>query len=365
MTLYTGFVGAHTLETVGPLTPEQVAVAVARLASTVADIHRLGLVHGRIDPSHVLLGAGARPILCGFSGAGGEGETPLDGPGAIAEFRDPAAGPDMPLNPTVDVYSLGTLLRVLVIGDETDMEPIPERRFTFRRGRVWNGYLRRALLMLADQCTDEEPLRRPSASRLAADIQAMLADSSDANTQGRGSASVANSGDFADHSTTRIGRRLTLAASVVGLVLVFWGVATVRSGKPTAAMPPASAPTTSSSGSPPPPEASPSSSPKPTSAVTLLGDRVVSVDGHQFAVGDAGDRVVLGDWNCDGTPTAALARPSTGDVFVFDSWPAAGVEATAEPVTTVSGAVDLRAEARGNCSALFAIRADGTESEVR
>ncbi len=97
-----------------------------------------------------------------------------EGPGPIAEFRDPAAVAEASPSSTVDVYALGTLLRALLVGEGAEFEPIPERRFVFTRGRPWNGYLRRALLTLADQCTDDEPMRRPAAGRLAADIEALL-----------------------------------------------------------------------------------------------------------------------------------------------------------------------------------------------
>ena len=360
-TLYTSFVGAHTLETAPPPMLDQAGMTVAKLASTVADLHQLGLVHGRIDPSHVLLGPAGRPVLCGFTGGGAEGEVPPEGPGAIAEFRDPLADVGAPLSTTTDVYALGTLLRVLAIGEGADAEPIPERRFTFKRGRPWNGYLRRALLTLADQCTDEEPLRRPSAGRLAADIEAVLPHLAASAARAAGDTDAVAAGPRPPTA-----RRLTLGAAAVGLVLVFWGVASTRSNDTTAATPspPISSAAPSVESSTEPKVAASTSPTKHTSDVTLVGDRIVSVDGHQFAVGDPGDRVVLGDWNCDGEPTAALARPSTGSVYVFDRWPVAGVEATAEPVTTVIGAVDVRAEERGDCTALFAVRADGSESEV-
>src|SRR3954447_7616358 len=44
ITVYTGFAAAHTLETAPPLPVDQAGVTVARLASTVADLHRLGIV---------------------------------------------------------------------------------------------------------------------------------------------------------------------------------------------------------------------------------------------------------------------------------------------------------------------------------
>lgn len=51
---------------------------------------------------------------------------------------------------------------------------------------------------------------------------------------------------------------------------------------------------------------------------------VVEHGGHRYAVGRPGDVAVLGDWDCDGTPTPALYRPSTGEAFVFGSWARAG-----------------------------------------
>src|SRR5437868_11038376 len=81
--LVTGFVGPHSLDTLGPMSVERAAGLVAALAETVADLHEVGIVHGRIDPSHVLLGAGGRPVLCGFAGGGRIGRTPPPGPSAV------------------------------------------------------------------------------------------------------------------------------------------------------------------------------------------------------------------------------------------------------------------------------------------
>src|SRR3990170_1337111 len=91
---------------------------VAALATTVADLHDLGIVHGRITADHVLVDAGGRPVLCGLAGAGRVGSQP---PGAPA-----------PLAPADDVAALGALLGGLVAPDGGgplgDWEPIPERR---------------------------------------------------------------------------------------------------------------------------------------------------------------------------------------------------------------------------------------------
>lgn len=45
---------------------------------------------------------------------------------------------------------------------------------------------------------------------------------------------------------------------------------------------------------------------------------------RRWHVGAAGDQVVLGDWDCNGTATAALYQATTGIVFIFDRWPANG-----------------------------------------
>ena len=83
-------------------TVPQVAAVVAAVASTLADLHALGIVHGRLDASHVLVGEQGRPVLCGF------------GDGA-ADAR-----------PEDDVAAVGRLLTSL-LAREDDAEPIPER----------------------------------------------------------------------------------------------------------------------------------------------------------------------------------------------------------------------------------------------
>ncbi|HEX4902591.1 MAG TPA: lipopolysaccharide kinase InaA family protein [Acidimicrobiales bacterium] len=54
-------------------------------------------------------------------------------------------------------------------------------------------------------------------------------------------------------------------------------------------------------------------------AVDLDG-RVATVGSIRVALGEEGDLVALGDWDCDGTATPALLRPTSGEVFVFPRW---------------------------------------------
>ena len=133
----------------GPLTVAQVASLAAGVASTLADLHDLGIVHGRLDASHVLVGDHGRPVLCGF----GDGEPPA--------------------RPADDVAALGALLDRW-LGTDDAGEPIPERRWWGRRR--WDGWDRRALLLLADQAVADPPTCRPTARRLAAAIADAVPD---------------------------------------------------------------------------------------------------------------------------------------------------------------------------------------------
>lgn len=54
-------------------------------------------------------------------------------------------------------------------------------------------------------------------------------------------------------------------------------------------------------------------------AVALDG-RTATVGSVQVVLGEEGDLVSLGDWDCDGTATPALLRPASGEVFVFPRW---------------------------------------------
>ncbi len=90
-------------------------------------------------------------------------------------------------------------------------------------------------------------------------------------------------------------------------------------------------------------------------AVTLDG-RLATAGGTQFEIGRPGDKVVLGDWRCDGTVTPAVLRPSTGEVFVFRSWTVDNGEITVPATSVVAGADGLRATPRGRCEVLVVTR---------
>ena len=145
----TAWVGAATLATRCP-EPGDLAARLADAAATLADLHERGDAHGRLTPARMVLGGTGRIVLCGL--------------GAVA--------PDDPATVAADdVEALGRTIHELT-GTTAELEPIPSRHL--RPGRAWSGATTRALQLLADHATTEQPSARPTMRHLA-DALALLA----------------------------------------------------------------------------------------------------------------------------------------------------------------------------------------------
>jgi hypothetical protein len=85
----------------------------------------------------------------------------------------------------------------------------------------------------------------------------------------------------------------------------------------------------------------------------------------RWSLGEPGDLVTVGDWDCDGQASAALLRPTSGDVFVFTAWAPSDEPVTVGASQQVDGGVGIRAEPAGDgCDRLVVVRADGTTATV-
>jgi hypothetical protein len=105
----------------------------------------------------------------------------------------------------------------------------------------------------------------------------------------------------------------------------------------------------------------PPSSAAPTTTTTRTEPATIRVGGAVFEVGHEGDIVVTGDWDCDGTPGAALLRPGTGEVFAFDVLATPGAPVAGRLVTTLPDARSLETiDQPGGCTTLLARHADGS-----
>jgi hypothetical protein len=167
------------------LSVAEVAGVVAAVATTVADLHDLGLVHGALVADHVLIGPDGRPVLCGFGHGGRRGVPPVAEAALPDGFADPARQPGDPLSPAADVYAIGALVRTLVsqAGGDQGRGPRPSRRVPGGRRlrrRLSSHRARRlvptdrqaadALLAVADRATVADPRLRLGARSLAAAV---------------------------------------------------------------------------------------------------------------------------------------------------------------------------------------------------
>ena len=62
-------VDGPTLAERSPLPPEALSWTGAALATTIADLHDIGVVHLALEPGHVIVDQAGRPVLCGFGRA--------------------------------------------------------------------------------------------------------------------------------------------------------------------------------------------------------------------------------------------------------------------------------------------------------
>ena len=323
--------GGQTLATFRP--PVAVAAAIlAATAATVADLHDLRIVHGRLDPSHVVIGSDGRPRLCGMAGL------------------DPSATPPTEAD---DVAALGRLIEGL-IGVETEEEPIPERRWNRRR---LGSFQRRALQTLADQATAHDPAQRPTARVLATAIAEAVPE---ARLQTpRPSPSRVGGRHLRQPPRRKVPVPVVVAAvALTATVTITTAAFRVNAGLTPGAPVPARSTTSQTNSSTTPSPVTPST--VAAEHYALYGNSIL-VDGRTYTVGRQGDRVAVGDWDCNGTMTPGLVRPSTGEIFLFASWAGIGAGVTIAPTAVVAGARSLRPQTTGSpCAAPLVESSDGT-----
>ena len=316
-----GVAELRTVEVDGPplaaadnLRADEVAGLASAIATTLADLHDLGLVHGAITSSHVLLGS-AGPVLCGFSAAGPPGPT-----------RQPAD----------DVAALCRVVLELV--DHGPVADVARQRETSTARELAAAF--RACIATATL---------PGRAAVGADpLRELL---------GRGAA----------QRSRRPSRRLLVALAVIVAVGATVALTTRRAPARVTTAPSAPRSTTTVSTMttttvPPAPAATlvwpPTSGPAPTFVL----------DGHRYTAGQPGDVALAGPFGCDGTGgTAAVLRPSNGQVFVFHEVATADQEVTSAEVATVIGGRALRAEDADDdgCTDLVVERSNGEPVPVR
>lgn len=319
------------------LTLEEVAGVCAVLATTVADLHDIGVAHRRIGPAAVVVAPDGRPVLDDFREA-----TWIPGPVKRRPAQELARADDR---------ALGSLLLGVLPSSVVDAAP-RRRRLRPVRHRDSGAFLadigaraadgRLTARALADAIVEGVPGARLPAARVpqpttvgAAEDMAAVADDAvpstgpgPVSTRARDEPPTATSGDEPFGGA----RRPPLAA-LLAIVLVSAATLAVLAhhhrGRWT----------------------------------TPPYDGVLVIGGHRYALGRPGDAVAVGRWWC-GTATPAVLRPATGDVWVFDAVPTGTDPRSGRLVATVPGGVRLDARAAGGCDAIVVRRRDGTTMRV-
>jgi hypothetical protein len=322
--------GGAPLDQVGALEPARLAAIGAAVATTLAELHELGVVHGRLTGARVLIGPHDRPMLCGF------GTTP------------PAGGGEL------DVAALGELLTACAVGRHAVPGPVAPPL--------------RSLVELCSQACDPSASRRPSMRRFAASLAALAVPARVVRRPAR-------------RATPRSAGRSSRLLVPVGVAIVILAIGAWRLQPPPRAAAPVVASPTTAARAPSAPMSTTSTS-RTTIAGTCavvtgsdgpsiegcpheisLQGTTVTIDGASFEVGTDGDVIAVGSWRCAGDATIAVLRPATGSVFAFPT--AATSIITVEPIATVRGGRTFVVTELGRrCQELRVVDAGGTSTPI-
>lgn len=296
----------------GRLAPGEVVTIALAIADALGEVHRRGLVHCDVHPGNILFSAAMLPLLADFGCAGPVGVAVGHGaPG----FTAPEVEQRSPATPQSDQWSLAATMRAalgpivptpLAVVLAVSLAPDPADRFPNMRA-----------MATALSCA-------AAPSRVRAATGARRAAPSPPPTTRR----------FGPRPTAAsiVRRRPTpLAIALIALLAVIAGAGVSRLRPSRDGTP---APVTASQPTPTPTPICPAGE-TPT---TVPGDRLVvgcgttavqrgnelhvTLDGvaHRYRIGEPGDVVLLGDWDCDGIDTPGLYRPATGRVLEFGTW---------------------------------------------
>ena len=341
--LHTEFVNSDTWAT-RPLTdPAERAAGMAALAAVVADLHQLGVAHLQLTPPHVLHGANDRPVLCGLT----------------------LAAEATPENRRADLAALGELCHDSSLGRGTLAGKLSSLADTARADMLSARELARRLdLLAAKKPTGSDPVRvvggrlascrrrfRPksliTAGAVAVAVVAAFAlgSRSGAPAPPPEAPAATSSEDLRD----LIGTADAGADQGVGLSPID-GPSLVDESTSTRQTALTDEPRvmdgTDQAIEPDPSDEAGIAVSVPEAAAVL------EHGGRRFAVGAVGDFVETGDWDCDGRVTAAIVRPSTGGVVLFDAWPEPGGTLSLPVRWSVDSPTGAESVAHGQCDLL-------------
>lgn len=304
--LLMGYVGSDAWDRCPPTSETGILEGLAAVASTIADLHDLGIAHRALTPDHIVLTADHRPVICGFADAG-------------------AADPD---GRAEDLDRLASLMSNLAPAAPAELRVrLDSLAARARAGDLSSRALTDALDALPRSQSGSRGMRLDRRSTVAVAVGLLV---------------VATAGWWINRPTP------TPLATTRASIIQPLTTQTTTTPPPTTQPPTAQVPT-------PPP-----STTLATTVSTTIDPVVVVHEGRRFGLGADGDQVVLGDWNCDGVDTPALLEFATHQVAVFARWPPPGGSLAADATVIVAGASRLTAEPVADCDRLRIIHPQGS-----
>lgn len=337
----------------GRLAAGQVVAVAAPVADALASAHRRGIVHGDVKPANVLFTSDGEPLLSDFGVARTLGGVTSDQVSGTAEYLAPELLEGAHPDPRADVYSLGVVCYLALAGQPPYAGPVP---LAVVRAADTGQHLRleslthvpEPLAEVVERAMDRDPARRfASADDLARALRATV-PAGDVRVPGPATSAGADGGE-PPGATRTFGPRPPRPEPEVrrrspGRVPVLAAVGLAAAGLLFLVRGPLSS---DDDGRPDCPEEVATAAPGTGAAVEVEGDpegdgcptvgvyqpeavggterMVLSIridgDRQRIAIGEPGDQLVLGDWDCDGVDTPGLYRARAGDVQYFDAWP--------------------------------------------
>ena len=350
--LHTEFVNSDTWASRPLADPAERAAGMAALAAVVADLHQLGVAHLQLTPPHILHGENDLPVLCGLtSAAEATPENRHTDLAALADLcHDPALGrgalsgklfslADAARTGTLSARELARRLDMLATRRPTRAAPV-----RVAGGGVLGGLKRRcrpkpllragavvvavlAAFVIGARSGDPEP---PA-------VQASPQDEAPKNIAG------ASPGLLDEYDMVE-------GTGPVAEVELLSERDPIAEADPVAPQDPIAEPGQIALPDIALPD--PINEPGQIAVSVREAAAVIEHDGRRYAIGATGDFVETGDWDCDGQATAAIVRPGTGGVVLFDAWPGPGETISLPERWSIDSPTGADAVAHGQCDLL-------------
>ncbi|HET6665103.1 MAG TPA: serine/threonine-protein kinase, partial [Acidimicrobiales bacterium] len=333
--------------------PGQVVAVAAPVADALGSAHRRGILHGDVKPANVLFTSDGEPLLSDFGVALTLGGLTSDSVSGTAEYVAPELLDGAHPDPRADVYSLGVVCYQALAGQPPYAGPVP---LAVVRAADSGRHLRleslthvpESLAVVVERAMDRDPDRRfATADDLARALRTAV-PAGDIRVPGPAAGAGADGAEPPGATRTfgprpprpepeaprRKGRRIPVLVAVgllaAGVLFLVRGPLSSDEGggsdcsEEVATGAPGGQATVEVEGDPEG-DGCPTVGVYQREAVGGVERMVLTIriggDRQRIAIGEPGDQLVLGDWDCDGVDTPGLYRAAVGDVQYFDAWP--------------------------------------------